>query len=68
MEYKKIYIKPSVSLCDIDKMILVLMASERNLPTSPSEGNIGGPNGPNSSGANLKKNIAPSSPFDNKIF
>ena len=60
MIHKKIYIKPNINLLCIDRSIMILMASTRKLPTSPSEGNTGGPNGPNSSGAKVKK-IAPDS-------
>jgi len=57
MIHKKIYIKPNINLLCIDRSIMILMASTRKLPTSPSEGNTGGPN---SSGAKVKK-IAPDS-------
>lgn len=49
MKYKRIYIKPSINLLELDKNIMAVMASnDRNIPTSPSEGRDGGPN---SSGA-----------------
>lgn len=70
MEYKKIYIKPSISLCDMDKMILVLMASNENATYSPSEGNDDDDDdrNPNLNSVGGNKRLAPGSPFGNKMF